>query len=250
MITPGLDTANMDLVYIVKAPVSDEFLYSLRSVAENLPHLGLVVVSRELPRFIDPGKVTFIFSDAERTNDKYGAAGAGLTLAAKHKAVSDWFILMNDDFFIKKRIDKMPYYYDRRLSEVHKRCNSRFQKAMNRLGEFLTLKGATEYNFDVHFPIPLCKKWFSSRQGDIEDFRNTCAANAIFPIRSHLVNLFGDPNQFIQRKDCKVRSQGEAVDDPMFLSTFDKFTERNRLYIEVKRQFTQPSRYELVGTIG
>lgn len=89
----------MDIIYpYIKG--DNEIIYSLRSL-KNIPHNNVYIVG-DKPEGIDLKKVCYI--PFAQTKTKYKNTTEIIKLMCNNSAVSDDFILMNDDFFILKEI--------------------------------------------------------------------------------------------------------------------------------------------------
>jgi hypothetical protein len=95
----------MDIVYICRSGKNEELRYSIRSVVKNLPHDNIWVVGQK------PNWYTGNFIPVKDTRMKYTNARNNLKALATNNDISKDFILMNDDFFIFKKIDELQYFY-------------------------------------------------------------------------------------------------------------------------------------------
>jgi len=145
-----------DVVYIVKAAEANEELrHSLRTVAANMPHRNVWIVGYR-PRWIsaDVGYVSTL-----QRGPKHSNTWANWVTAALHPEISDEFTLMNDDFFITRRIDDVPplhrgplddmvrWYGQNRL--VSHRTRSAFtRQALERIG-----RPAPHLSYELHTPL-------------------------------------------------------------------------------------------------
>lgn len=92
----------MDVVYLLKdSPTNEEFIYSLRSL-KNLPHDRVFIVGG-CPNNINMEKVFYI--PLRQGGSKYKNTTQNLITACQDARLSQEFILMNDDFFILKKIE-------------------------------------------------------------------------------------------------------------------------------------------------
>lgn len=91
----------MDLVYICGPGDNEELRYSIRSAVKNLPHDNVWVVGDKPDWYIGP----CIMVDQSKT--KYTNAKNNLEAICNSDAISDSFVLMNDDFYIINKIDSV-----------------------------------------------------------------------------------------------------------------------------------------------
>lgn len=97
----GQKRNSMDIVYLVKeCKENKELTYSLRSLV-NLPHNRVFIVGG-CPNNLNKSKL--IHTAILQTKSKYQNTTTNLQLICQNKALSDNFILMNDDFFILEPI--------------------------------------------------------------------------------------------------------------------------------------------------
>lgn len=113
-----MDTANLDIIYFIKARQSNEELrYSLRSVAKNFPHRKVWFVGEYQEGFLPDGwlKVT------QNEISKWANTSKSMLAVclSDNEDISENFVLFNDDFFIMKPLENgfMPYYYRKTLDE-------------------------------------------------------------------------------------------------------------------------------------
>jgi hypothetical protein len=92
----------MDLLYTLKNnDYNPEFQYSLRSAVKNLSFDKLFIVGG-CPSILDKSKIVYIKTPTFPL--KYETTSNNLFVACSDPRLSDNFILMNDDFFLLKRI--------------------------------------------------------------------------------------------------------------------------------------------------
>jgi hypothetical protein len=94
----------MDYVYICKDGENEELRYSIRSVIKNMPKGNVWVVGGK-PEWYVGNHVA-----VKQTDSKYDNAYENLRIACETKKISQNFVLMNDDFFAVKKIDKIENY--------------------------------------------------------------------------------------------------------------------------------------------
>ena len=104
---------NPDLVYVCRNGENEELRYSLRSVARNLPH-GRVWIFGGWPAWIEGVKTI----TTEQAGVRFANTTNAVRLACEHSAVSDPFVLMNDDFFVMQPLDSVPVLNRGPISKV------------------------------------------------------------------------------------------------------------------------------------
>jgi hypothetical protein len=148
----------MDLVYTLgKGSEWDdnEIRYSLRSVEANLPHRKIIVVG-DMPDFLQ--NVIHV-PVKDPTNYKSFNTLYKMKVACRSKKISDDFVLMNDDFFVMKPIDKIPYYHKGYLKNTVKNFEypgSRYFGTLNRTANLL----GNGRDFELHCPFIFNKQKF------------------------------------------------------------------------------------------
>lgn len=149
----------MDVVYLVKNDPendSNELRYSLRSL-KNIPHDNVFIVG-EKPEWVK--NVTYI--PVHQTAYKARNVTMNLRAAVMCDAISDEFILMNDDFFIMKQMPSIPPLYFGRMQDVIAQYEKRYPEGteyiatMKKLNEVLIAKGFEDpLNYELHVPMVL-----------------------------------------------------------------------------------------------
>lgn len=154
----------MDIIYpYIKG--DDEIIYSLRSLA-NLPHDNVFIVG-DRPEGIDIKKVHYI--PFAQTKTKYKNTTEIIKMMCNNLAVSDDFILMNDDFFILKEIknptEELNLYRGSAL-KVYEHYTQRFgnngySKGMLETAKLLQEMGiAYPLGYELHTPFVFNKSKF------------------------------------------------------------------------------------------
>ena len=100
----------MDFVYICKPGDNEELRYSIRSVLYSFPDAKIWVVGGK-PKWYSGNYIPI-----EQKHHKYANAINNLQAICDSSEISEEFVLMNDDFFIIKKIDKIDQFYNGLLS--------------------------------------------------------------------------------------------------------------------------------------
>lgn len=156
----------MDVLYILgkeSLARDEEIKYSLRSLEENLLDMGKVFVVGQCPQFLK--NVTHIPAQDD-TDCRWKNVHIKTLLACESPALSDDFLLMNDDFFLLEpvAVDEFPFY---------------------------SLKGANggpcgKDSFQVHCPIRFNKEMYKKMPFSIDD--KACKSP-----RTMYANFYGAP---------------------------------------------------------
>jgi len=115
----------MDFVYTFKEDHendSEELRYSLRSLA-NIPH-GRVFIVGEKPQWAQ----NVIHIPVAQDKSKNENVGLNIRTAVTSQAISDDFVLMNDDFFFMKPFDSLPVWHFGDMKHVIEHYERRYQE--------------------------------------------------------------------------------------------------------------------------
>lgn len=153
-----MDLKKMDLVYTLGKGSeweNNEIKYSLRSVEANLPHRNIVIVG-EKPDFL---KNIVHVPAKDPTNYKSYNTLYKMKIACRSNKISDDFVLMNDDFFVMKPVDKIPYYHKGYLKDTVKNFEypgSKYHRTLKRTADMLE----KARDFEIHCPFIFNKTKF------------------------------------------------------------------------------------------
>jgi hypothetical protein len=100
----------MDFVYICKPGDNEELRYSIRSVLYSFPDAKIWLVGGK------PSWYSGNYVYVDQNHHKYANAINNLHAICDSNEISKEFVLMNDDFFIIKKIDKIDQFYNGLLS--------------------------------------------------------------------------------------------------------------------------------------
>jgi hypothetical protein len=150
-------TKDMDVVYICRSGPNEELRYSIRSVEKNLPHRSIVVIGQAPEWYKGP------FIEVANSNAKYSNARSNLDALVSSKYITDDFILMNDDFFIMRPIEKISYFYEGTLLERAEKnelltTTGAYTKLLYNTHDRLVKLGIDRpLNYEVHIPMIMNK---------------------------------------------------------------------------------------------
>ena len=155
----NVDLHDIDIVYPlkIKRNGNEELRYSLRSL-KNLPHRNVYVLS---PKRLDwlSREVKWVRTD-DFLRSSFRNVNEKLLLMCNDKRLSDPFILMNDDMFIMKKMNELPYYSLGRIKDrlesynIHGTYYLDTQRAVNILESI----GKRDIDFECHAPILFYKE--------------------------------------------------------------------------------------------
>ena len=228
----------MDVVYPLKAAgdgLYHELKYSLRSLS-NLDH-GKVFIVGGRPQWV----TNVHFLEKPQLATKYADAGAAIKLACETSEVSDPFILMNDDFFVMERLDKVPELNRGRVRDVMQVYRDRFGESSYLTGMQNTLKQLEFWgyedplSFELHVPIVVHKRiWLKAREMKVHvpTWHIRTAYGALAMMRGETI------------KDVKVLARHHPLPDGPFVSTSDETFRYGTAGRLLRRRFPDPSPYE------
>lgn len=147
----------MDYVYICRSGENEELRYSIRSVVKNTSKPNIFIFG-QVPNWYR-GNVELI----KERGSKYGRARNNLAAITRSEAVSEEFVLMNDDFFIMKKLSAPEIWHggylidkinERRAKDPYSPYVSQLMetyKSLKRLG----IKDPIDY--ELHTPLVMTK---------------------------------------------------------------------------------------------
>lgn len=226
----------MDYVYICRPGDNEELRYSIRSVRKNASYNNIWVVGGK------PDWYYGNFVEVEDVGNKFENIRGCYKAISQIGAISNEFVLMNDDFFILKPVGIMPVFHGGPLIDKIERYNNngaatkytRILLDAHKKMQKMRIKDPLDY--DIHVPMVIDKK-------KIKDFIDLSLAP-----RSMYGNMFSVGGNNI--KDVKIyntkKMKFNSIDsyqDLPFLSTEDE-SFKNILEF-LKQMFPNKSMYEL-----
>lgn len=232
----------MDIIYpYIKG--DDEIIYSLRSLV-NLPHDKVFIVG-EKPEGIDLKKVCYI--PFAQTKTKYKNTTEIVKMMCNNSAVSEDFILMNDDFFILKEIknpaEELNLYRGNAFNVyehyIQKYGENGYSKGMLETAKLLQDLGINEpLCYELHTPFIFNKSKFLN-MFDIKGVADILAL--------HKRSLYG--NLYLKggtsMKDVKIFAFSDTNIDAgqKFVSCSDTAWANLKIYLQ--NLFNSKSKYEV-----
>jgi hypothetical protein len=147
----------MDFVYICRNGDNQELRYSIRSVVNSFPDSRIWLVGG-MPDWYCGDYIT-----VNQDKNTYTNAFNNLKAISESLEISDSFVLMNDDFFIINKIDKIEYFYNGTLLDKITKYKellggsgyiTKLIKTFNRLKKSNT---ASPIDYELHIPFPMEK---------------------------------------------------------------------------------------------
>jgi hypothetical protein len=229
----------MDFVYICKEGPNEELRYSIRSVNESFPESTIWVVGGR------PDWYTGNYINVKQPFTKYKNALQNLNAICESKEISDTFILMNDDFYIVKKINSIINYHGGSLLEkinLYQKINSNTNYTRKLAATYKKIRSLgfdNPLDYELHVPMIMEK----------EKLKEVLKYKEQFLWRSVYGNMFNVGGEEMQ--DVKVYTKGPLVlksynlnkDDHIYLSSAD--TSFNLIFDNIlKKQFNTKTKYE------
>lgn len=147
----------MDYVYICRSGENEELRYSLRSLEQNMPSGKVWIIGNRPIWYI--GNLIYV----KDIGGKFDNIRNCIEIAANNSEISDNFILMNDDFFALKKINKMPILHGGLLKDKIKRYKelrmpSKYIKLLELTYQQLVQNNILDpIDYDIHVPMEMNK---------------------------------------------------------------------------------------------
>lgn len=231
----------MDFVYICRRGDNEELRYSIRSVVKNVPDANIWLVGEAPPWY--EGNLIYV----PQSSDKYTNAQKNMETICSSSELPEEFVMMNDDFYIMKKIKEIPHLNGGRLKE---KCEDYAKRAprstyTKRLfNTYKTLKrigiqDPLDYELHVPFPVEKIRLTKAIRYGvlwrSVYGNMASVGGDQISDVKVYL-DQYKNPNSFNYKSK-----------DAVFISTED------RTFVMVKKdvlskKFSTPSKYEKPGS--
>lgn len=143
----------MDFVYICKEGINEELKYSIRSVVESFPDSNIWVVGGKPDWYVGN------YIKVEQRESKYKNAVENLKTISVSDQISESFVLMNDDFYIIKKINKIENFHGGYLLNkinLYQKLNGNSQYTRKLSGTYKKLKALGFENpldYELHVPM-------------------------------------------------------------------------------------------------
>ena len=230
----------MDLVYICRQGDNEELRYSIRSAVKHLTHNNVWLIGNKPDWYYG----NFVEIPDEMT--KFDNIRECISAIPEIGAISDDFVLMNDDFFFLMDIGIMPVYHGGLLEDKINRYvamgSRRYAALLTRTYKNLIRQGIeVPLDYDLHVPMPMNKeKLRASRKKAY--FQRSGYGN-IHQIGGQLIPT--DVKSYSDRSPLASNSYDFMNGDMPFVSTEDGSFEKvyNNL---LKDMFPDPSPYEII----
>jgi hypothetical protein len=229
----------MDFVYICKDGDNEELRYSIRSVAESFPDSNIWVVGGK------PNWYVGNYIEVNQIHSKYKNAVENLKKICSSSEISNNFILMNDDFYIIKKINNIETFHGGYLLNkinLYQKINGNSNYTRKLAATYKRLKALNindPLDYELHVPMIMEK----------EKLQEVLKNNDQFLWRSIYGNMFTVGG--LEMQDVKVYTTGPLVlksynldiDNHTYLSSSD--SSFNIIWKKIlKVQFKEKTKFE------
>jgi hypothetical protein len=189
----------MDFVYICKDGFNEELKYSIRSVVESFPDSNIWVVGGKPDWYVGN------YIQVNQVHTKYKNAAENLKKICSSSEISESFVLMNDDFYIIKKIDNIENYHGGYLLNkinLYQKINgnSNYTRKLAATYKKIIGLGITDpLDYELHIPMIMEK----------EKLKEVLQYEDKFLWRSMYGNIFNVEGKEMQ--DVKVYTRGPLV---------------------------------------
>jgi hypothetical protein len=223
----------MDILYILGTGSTwqdNEIRYSLRGIEKNVLDFENVFVVGEKPKWL---KNIIHIPASDSYNSKGPNSFSKIKLACEDKRLSNDFLLMNDDFFIFKKIsaENYPFYYKGITPSFH---SVNFAKVLKNVKNF--------YNFENHRPFHFKKDLLNY----ILPIKKLCPSNPIRSLYGNYYSLRGIFSKDLNLMPLAIKSDyDKMLGDRTDISIFSE-TAKSSVFREwIKEKLPEKSIFEV-----
>jgi hypothetical protein len=239
-----MEKNTVDIVYILGTGSrwhNNEIRYSIRSLEKFAPHHGRIFVVGELPEWLT-GVTHIKAADSER--NKIMNARNKYLAAASDPRVSAEFVLMNDDFFLTKEVEKWVTYSRGKLDALIKRHPTQdgyYYRSLTDTKKKLDAMGITDpTDYEVHCPMIFNKEKLLGVIGMV-------GSDKAYSIRTCYGNLADvEAKKTVDFKAAQIAEFAYQVKrDAPYLSINDALVASEEFRNWAERKYPKVSRYEI-----
>jgi hypothetical protein len=229
----------MDLVYICRYGENEELRYSIRSAVENFVHSKIWLIGNKPDWY----RGNFVSIPDQKT--KFDNIISCTAAISDIGAISDDFVLMNDDFFFLKYIEKMPTYHGGLLRDKIDKYvelgSRRYATLLSRTLNNLVRQGIKDpLDYDIHVPMPMNK--YKLRESIKKAYFPRSGYGNIHNVGGELIS---DVKTYSLNSSLSSRSYDFSTGQIPFVSTENGSFDY--VYNEIlKDRFPTPSTYEII----
>lgn len=224
-----------DIVYFVKdSEENEELRYSLRSL-KNFPHRKVWFYGG-CPSWARPDHRVRIIQNA---GNKYDNVHRMLASAAHTTEISPQFYWFNDDFFVMEPVEYAHWYRGslyKYIVDVENRAGniSAYTRRLRRMVKELETANLPTRNYEMHVPL-------------LVDRKKLQQVLSLFPGHNGVRSLYGNYHRLDSElhEDVKVFQLGQETPTGPYISTADNTFKYGKVGEELRREFPDPSPYEI-----
>lgn len=227
-----------DIVYILKnGDISDEIIYSIRSVCANFPYRKIWFYGGQ-PEKIRPD---FAVAISQKGNNKWEKVNNTLKEICKNDEITEDFWLFNDDFFVMKKVRKVEpmvggtlWSRAQKVASKYGGRDSKYSSQLKDTARVLRDNGYDRLNYALHVPMLINRK-------------KALLTLEKFPNCPMFRSLYGNHHKIggIVTEDVKIHSEIELPKgDEVFLSTDDNSFNNGKVGEYIRNAFPDPCKYE------
>jgi hypothetical protein len=230
----------MDLLYVVGKNSlweNNELKFSLRSAERHLKFNKVFIIGYKPPYLNE--KAIHIFAP-DNTGHKYTNVAAKIKFLLGDERIPEEFIFMNDDFFLLKDYDPVPYFFNKTIRDwiEHYPFNKgRYYKEIKKLG----LAFPEGKYFELHFPIVYKK---AKAKAVIEKYK----MELTLMLRSYYCNEYmGEISPLEESRDYKIYTDSKIApvfESAPFVSSTNQIALSGEFKSKLLLRFPKKSKYE------
>lgn len=229
----------MDAVYVCRSGQNFELRFSLRSLFAHVP-VDTVHIIGGWPPWVDQTAVRTHLRPTART--KYATTTAHLRYACEHPAISDPFMLWNDDFYALAPVAGPPLAHRGELALMLERfrgTSGHWADGLRATAAALIplLPGQRLYSYELHVPLLVHKAAMLNALDVCATIRTTAPHKRT--VYGNLAQLGGEP-----LRDPKVTRHSATSSSSVWLSS-DDVGFSSGVAPRLRALFPEPSPYEI-----
>jgi hypothetical protein len=153
--------SGMQFVYLCGPGMAEELKYSIRSLIKNFKDPDIVLIGNIPPWY------TGNFISVSQDETKYANVHKNLEAAIASSQIDDKFVVMNDDFYIMKKIDSISYIHEGTLKDKYKKYLSAYasysyvKKITNTHDKLVRVGIQDPLSYELHIPFLVEKEKLS-----------------------------------------------------------------------------------------
>lgn len=257
----------MDVVYFYRdvprgmsasGKFTAELRYSLRSLAENMAGLDEVHVFGGRPPWLSEHVHHYPVKQAGRKHENTWRVWRQIASAARNGYLPDWFLIMNDDYFLMNPwAGPVPAYTSGPLSDwLAARSKTALSEAGARTQAFIAAHGVPvelQLGYELHVPLPVHGPTLAALWPALDEAtqHGKMMTHRLMK-RSIIANLTPGLNEAAELMPHDVKVLGNGKDDPAvfagpWISTSDDaFARRNTspIGVTIRGAFRRRCRFE------